>query len=215
LALTVHARKDLPAHRESDFHNTYRSAYNPYDYELWVCPNDLYAALPVDFPDLHDKHRPQVRSIVEETVAKWGGDLPDFTTDRTLDLRQRALELALALYAMRDLPHVRLAAISHRLAWWARERGDIETEHAWLSRALDHYATAYADEDLGGAKQELRVQYLCGELRLRLGDPDGAVAWFAQAIGHPELKANSHWEQLLRERWAVARGVTGERATST
>jgi uncharacterized protein (DUF2225 family) len=200
----VHARKDQPAARESDFHNTYTSAHNPYDYEVWVCPNDLYAALPIDFPDLSEKHRLQVAPAVEEVVAGWADHLPEFNADRTLDLRQRGLELALALYRIRELADLRLAAITHRLAWCARERGDNDAEQGWLARALEHYRTAYSETDLGGVQEELRIQYLCGELSLRLGDIAGAVKWFAQALRHPGLKEHASWNRMLREQWAVA-----------
>ncbi|HEV7662465.1 MAG TPA: DUF2225 domain-containing protein, partial [Chloroflexota bacterium] len=190
-ALTVHPRKDQPAERETDFHNIYRSAHNPYDFELWVCPNDLYAALPADFAELNEAHQMQVAPTVEQVVADWDGNVPEFNVDRTFELRQKGLELALALYTMRAQSHVRLAAITHRLAWTARERGDVDTERTWLARALGHYSTAYSEADLGGAKEELRIQYLCGELSLRLADYDGAVAWFAQASRHPALKEHA------------------------
>jgi uncharacterized protein (DUF2225 family) len=203
-ALTMRMLKDQPAERESDFHNTYRTAYNPYDYEVWVCPNDFYAALPAEFPDLRDKDRRQVAPIVEQVVASWD-DVPDFNVKRTLDLRQYSLELALALYTMRQAPHLRLAAIAHRLAWCARERGDIQTEQKWLRQALDEYTSGYAVADLDGAKEELRIQYLGGELSLRLGDIDGAVTWFAQAARHPDLGDHPTWERMIREQWGAAR----------
>jgi uncharacterized protein len=212
--LTVHPRNDRPAARDTDFHASFRSSFNPYDYELWVCPNDLYAALPVDFPDLSDAHRLRVAPTVEAVAAEWGDDLPEFNADRTLDLRQRALELALALYRMRELPQVRVAAITHRLAWCARERGDAEAEKTWLVQALDGYSSAYEKEDLGGAKEELRVQYLCGELSLRLNDIDGAATWFVQALRHPALKEHAAWERMLRERLAVARPRPATEAAS-
>jgi uncharacterized protein (DUF2225 family) len=164
--------------------------------------------LPADFSGLGETHRRQVAPVVEEIVAKWGNDLPDFNADRTLDLRQRGLDLALGVYTVRELPHVRLAAIAHRLAWCARERADPETEKAWLARALDHYRRAYSDEDLGMAREELRVQYLCGELSLRLGDVTGAATWFAQAVRHPALKQHAAWERMLRRQWAIARPST-------
>ena len=75
----------------------------------------------------------------------------------------------------------------------------------WLRRALDGYSAAYEQEDLGGAREELRVQYLCGELSLRLHDTHGAVTWFAQALRHPALKEHPAWERMLRDRHAVAR----------
>jgi uncharacterized protein len=208
-SLTVRPRSERPAARASDFHASFPGSFNPNDYELWVCPNDLYAALPADFSDLAETHRLQVAPTVEAVVAEWG-ELPEFNADRTLDLRQRALELALALYRMRELPHVRVAAIAHRLAWCARERGDPEAEKTWLVRALDSYRSAYEKENLGSAKEELRVQYLCGELSLRLEDLNGARTWFTQALRHPALKEHATWERALRERLAEARpGLLG------
>jgi len=201
-ALTVRPRFDQPAQRDSDFHASFRSSFNPYNYEVWVCPNDLYAALPADFADLADPHRLQVAPTVEDVVESWGDELPDFNTDRTLHLRERGLELALALYQMRELPQVRIAAIAHRLAWCARERNDIDVENVWLGRALEAYRTAYEQDNLGGAKEELRIQYLCGELCGRLGDAAAAARWFTQALRHPSLKEHVTWERMLRERLA-------------
>jgi uncharacterized protein (DUF2225 family) len=204
-ALTIHARKDQPTERESDFHNVYATAHNPYDYELWVCPNDLYAGLPSDFRELRDHERTLVARAVEEVVAQWDNEVPEFNGPRSLDLRQRSLELALANYQARQAPHLRLAAVQHRLAWCARERGDIETEKMWLSQALESYTTAFQEAALDGAKEELRVQYLCGELSLRLDDVPGAVNWFSQALRDPVVKDHPTWDKLIREQWAVAR----------
>jgi uncharacterized protein (DUF2225 family) len=207
-ALSVHPRKDQPAERESDFHVIYRTSFNPSDYELWVCPNDLYAALPADFLNLADTHRLRVARTVEALVADWGDVVPEFNADRTLELRRSALELTLALYRMRELPHVRVAAIAHRLAWCARERGDTEMDKAWLVRALDSYSAAYREADLGGPKEDLRIAYLCGELSLRLADVNGAIGWFARGLRHPALKEHAAWERMLREQWAGARATT-------
>jgi CRP-like cAMP-binding protein/uncharacterized protein (DUF2225 family) len=214
-ALTVHVRKDLPAERESDFHGIYRTSYNPYDYEVWVCPNDLYAALPTEFQSLRAEKRQQIAQSVELVVGQWGGDVPDFNVDRTLELRERSLELALAQYRTRQAPHLRLAAITHRLAWCARERLAVEAENKLLVDALDYYTSGYSDGDMDGAKEELRVQYLCGELSLRLGAVDDAVVWFSQALRHPDVKEHPSWERMLRQQWGVARenSVT-ETATS-
>jgi uncharacterized protein (DUF2225 family) len=207
-ALTVHVRKDLPAERESDFHSIYRTSYNPYDYEVWVCPNDLYAALPTEFQSLRGDKRQQVAQTVEQVVHTWGDDPPEFNVDRTLDLRERSLELALAQYQTRQAPQLRLAAVTHRLAWCARERGDVEREHELLVDALDYYKSGYSDADMDGAKEELRVQYLCGELYLRLGAVDEALMWFSQALRHPDLKQHPSWERMLRAQWDVARAST-------
>jgi uncharacterized protein (DUF2225 family) len=200
-------RKDQPAERESDFHLVYRTVLNPYDCEVWVCPNDLYAALPSDFEDLSAASRSRVSEVVEEVVASWSGVRPDFNVERTLELRERSLELALALYRMRGLPPSRLAAILHRLAWCARERGDAAAEQTWLAQALEAYITAYTESDLGGdgKREELRVLYLCGELSARTGDLRGAVQWFGEALRDQRAVGHPSWERMIRDRWAAVR----------
>jgi hypothetical protein len=95
--------------------------------------------------------------------------------------------------------------VLHRLAWCARERGDVQQERHWLSQALAAYTIAYHESDLGTPKEELRVQYLCGELSARLGETATAQTWFAQALRHPALGDNPSWERLLRDRWSSLR----------
>ncbi len=204
--IAIHARKDQPVERTSDFHQQYISAYNPYDYELCVCPNDLYAALPADFGQISDVLRSRVGEVVDGVVSsEWHGERPDFNADRSLALREQGLQLALALYRMRKLSTLRVAAILHRLAWCARERGDTDAERDWLAQALAAYTEAYEYTDLDGAKEELRVLYLCGALSALLGDTTGAINWFQDALRHQQLKEHPTWERLLREQWTRAR----------
>src|SRR5947209_470675 len=205
--LVIHARKDQPAERTSDFHQRYVTPFNPYDYELWVCPNDLYASLPADFGELSDIQRMKVADVVDGVTAGWGGQRPDFNADRTSRLREQGLQLALAIYRMREAPPSRVAAILHRLAWCARERSDTDIEQQWLSQAVEAYSTAYAESDLDGTRDELRVLYLCGELSARLGDTPAALRWFEEALRDPALKDHPNWERMLRDQWAQARAT--------
>ena len=206
--LVIHVRKDQPAERSSDFHQRYQTPFNPYDYELWVCPNDLYAALPSDFGELSEAQRSRLSEVVESVVAGWGGERPNFNAERSLKLREQGLELALALYRMREASPARLAAILHRLAWCARERGDSNAERQKLSGALEAYSAAFAESDVDGVKDELRVKYLCGELSARLCDAPGAFRWFAEALRSPGLKDHPNWEKMIRDRWSDVRSST-------
>ena len=208
-ALVFRPHKDQPSERSSDFHQLYR-AHNPYDYEVWVCPNDLYAALPAEFSGLSDAHKEAVPEAVEQVVhTEWAGERPEFNVDRSLALREKALHLALAIYRVRGASPLRLAAVLHRLAWCAREKGDVEQEREYLALARTCYARGYEELDLGGAKEELRVQYLSGELSLRLGDVPEALKWFTQALRHQNLKQFPKWEQMLRDQWGLAREAGG------
>jgi uncharacterized protein (DUF2225 family) len=206
-SLIFRTHKEQPNGRASDFHQRYRTPLKPYDYEIWVCPNDLFAALPVDFVALTE---PQAAAL-EDTVAQvilneMGGVRPEFNVDRTLALRELSLRLALAQYRMRGASPLRLAALLHRLAWCARERGDdTATEQHFLALALSEYKLGYELMGLGNAHEELRVQFLCGELSLRLGDVPGALTWFAQALRHTDLKQFPKWDHMLRDQWVVAR----------
>ena len=204
-ALMPQIRRAMPGDRSSDFHQPYRTAFNPADYEMWVCPNDLYAAFPSDFGELRPGHVERVASVVAQVVGQWGGERPDFNTDRTPALREKSLLLAKAIYQLRLAPALRQAALLHRLAWCARERGDQPQERQWLSQALAAYTIAYHETDLGSPKEELRIQYLCGELSARLGDTPTALTWFGQALRHPALASHPSWDRLLRDRWATLR----------
>ena len=212
-ALVFRPHKDQPSQRSTDFHQVYRTPRNPYDYEIWVCPNDLYAALPADFDDLPAAHRAGVADAVATVVSTaFGGQRPEFNVDRSLALREQALHLALGVYRLRQALPLRLAAILHRLAWCARERGDTATEQQYLAEALAFYARGY-EEMQGGAKEELRVQYLCGEVNLRMGRQADALQWCAQALRHSEIKSNPKWEQMLKEQWQLAREACADTPT--
>jgi CRP-like cAMP-binding protein/uncharacterized protein (DUF2225 family) len=215
-ALIFRPHKDSPSERSSDFHQVYRApSGNPYDYEIWVCPKDLYAALPADFAELAPLHQPAVADAVANVVnTLWAGERPEFNVDRTLDLREKALQLALAQYRVRQATPLREAAMLHRLAWCARERSDAASEREYLLQALACYKRGYQDMELGGAKEELRVQFLCAELSLRTGDRDEALAWSSQALRHTEIKHYAKWEQMLKELWARAREESTTEATA-
>ncbi len=202
----VRLNKDRPVHQESDFHQIYEPGFNPYDYEPWVCPSDLFAALPADFRPVTEEHRERVPAAIAELVDNdWAGERPSFDGDRTLALRDQALQIALVVCRVRLAVPLRLAAVQHRLAWCARERKNTLAEQLWLTEALESYSAAHEQGAGASVKEELRIGYLCGELALRLGDQSGACTWFGQALLHPALKSHPMWQRLLHGQLEVAR----------
>jgi uncharacterized protein (DUF2225 family) len=205
-ALIFRPHKAQPAERDSDFHQRYRTAVTPNDYEVWVCPNDLYAAFAADFTELDETLAENTAAVLNDLVAsEWHGERPDFSGDRGPELRAKALQLALATYRQRGASQLRLAGILHRLAWCARENGDAEAEQVWLERALDAYEAGFAEAHHADDEEELRVQYLCGELARRLGRFPISMRWFGNALRHPALKSHPKWERLARDGMASVR----------
>ena len=206
MALVFRAHMMRPTATETDFLQHFSTTVSPYDYEVWVCPVDLYASLQNDFLDLPGGYRDQVGAVVSRLVdTVWGGERPDFLSERNLSLRERSLELALELSRLREAPPVRLASVLHRLAWCARERGDADAEQRWLREALGAYEEGYARGTTDDPKEDLRLQYLCGELSRRLDDKPAAVKWFQGVLGHPRLKEFPMWERLARQQWSELR----------
>jgi uncharacterized protein (DUF2225 family)/CRP-like cAMP-binding protein len=200
------SHKERRGERDTDFYQRYRTRSTPYDYEIWVCPNDLYAAFPTDFAGLRPGELEGVAEVVQRLVAEqWAGERPDFAVDRNLDLRERSLQLALVIYQLRGASQLRLAGVLHRLAWCAREQGEDQAERRWLQAALEAYQTGYATVDSAEPKDHLRVQYLCGELARRLGDPATALEWFGQVLGHPAITLYPMWGRIARQQWALVR----------
>jgi uncharacterized protein (DUF2225 family) len=202
----VRLNKDQPVHQESDFHQIYEPGFNPYDYEPWVCPTDLFAALPADFRPVTEEQRERVPAAIAELVDNdWAGERPSFNGDRTLAMREHALQLALVVCRVRLAVPLRLAAVQHRLAWCAREREDTIAEQFWLTEALESYSAAQEQGAGASVKEELRIGYLCGELSLRLGDQSRACTWFGETLLHPALKSHPMWQRLLRGQLDIAR----------
>jgi uncharacterized protein len=138
-------------------------------------------------------------------TTQWDGQRPDFGLERNLELRARSLELALAFYRLRDASPARVASILHRLAWCARERGDAAAEQTWLRAARAAYEDGFTRSDLNDPKEDVRLQYLCGELARRLEDNSAAVNWFQHVLNHPAIKEFPMWERLARQQWGQLR----------
>lgn len=206
VALIFRPHKAQPAERETDFHQRYRTSVTPNDYEVWVCPNDLYAALPADFAEFDETLGESLTGVLNTLVeSEWGGEQPEFTGVRTPEMRDRALQLALATYRHRGAPQLRLAGILHRLAWCAREQENVESERMWLERALDAYEAGSAAAEYAEDEEQLRIQYLCGELARRLERFPAAMRWFGDTLRHPALKRHPKWERLARDGMASVR----------
>ncbi len=206
-AIHLRPTQDVPVATESDLHRVYRTAATPYDYAVTVCPTCLFAAVANEFEaPLTDDQRAQVANAVARVVRdRWQGERPEFNVDRTPDLRQSSLELALEQYRARGASAQRLASLQHQLAWSARDQGKDDLERDWLEIALASYKAALDSISDDSLSEELRLTYLCGELALRLGAPDEAQAWFWHVVRYPNTPKRGTWQRMARTGWEHAR----------
>ncbi len=184
--------------RESDFHEVTRGV-NPLYYQIAVCPQCLYAAYLDDFATLAREEADALRRSEPQRRAL-AGRLP-FTGERDVVQATRSFELAIQCYQQRQTRPPRLGGLYHRLAWLAREQGDVVAERTWPAQALAHYQQVYLTERLDDETTELTLQYLIGELHLRLGQVAEARRWFSDLLRHPALAKKPYLATMVRDRW--------------
>lgn len=162
--------------RDTDFYVQY-AGVDPNFYTVWVCPHCGYAAPESSFTELTQAQK--------ELLRAWlGGRRPavDFSGVRTAETAMNAIKLAIFQAQKREARPSVVAGLCLRAAWVCRVTGD-QAEAQFLRAALDHYLLAYDKEPLPiGKMTERGLQYLIGELYLRLGEPRQAMNWFARVI---------------------------------
>ncbi len=184
--------------RDSDFNVEYRGL-NPYFYSVLVCPHCGYAAMDSQFHELMHSEREALKKLLV-------GRRPalDFSGERTWETALAAYKLALFQAERRGGRASAVAGLCLRIAWLFRAAGD-PREREFLAAALKHYLQAYDAEPFPiGRMSRHTVEYLIGELHLRLGEPREAVGWFNRIVSEkPEGERNIL--NMAKEGWQRAR----------
>ncbi len=188
------------AGRDTDFNVTYEGL-DPNYYTVWVCPHCGYAAPESAFTELNQAQK-------EALLAWLGGRKPtvDFSGVRTWDTAMAAFKLAIFQAQKRGARPSVVAGLCLRAAWLCRAAGDA-TEAHFLKAALDNYIVAYDKEEFPiGKMTERGLQYLLGELYLRVGRPQEAVGWFARVV-EDRSGEEPQIVNMAREGWHRAKEV--------
>jgi len=191
------------AERDADFYTHYEGV-NPLHYEVWVCPNCLYAARRVDFSQVSGEAKKKIEELCQKNLSQ-----PkefDFTKERTPELALEAYKLALSYYKMRPVTSEVRAGVSLRVAWLCRETADVEQERDYLREALEYYIAAFEKGgEVASKLGEVGLTYLIGELYRRLGNYQQAVQWFGRTVMNKAVKLKPEIERLSREQWHAAK----------
>jgi uncharacterized protein (DUF2225 family) len=209
LALNVRPEASKPTARDSDFREVH-SGPNPLHHLVYCCPDCLYAAYSDDFATLSPEEQEAIAAAGDERKAIAAG--VDINGERTAATAKIAMRLAAACYARRAPSAQRDGTLAHRLAWIERELKAPEEETAALTRAVELYMAAYANERPTDPTTELTMLYTIGDVHLRLGRAADAVKWLSQASQHPEFRKNAEIQAMLRKRWTDARELARPKA---
>lgn len=188
------------ARRDTDFYVEY-DGLDPNFYTVWVCPHCGYAAPESAFHELNVAQK--------ETLLSWlGGRRPavDFSGVRTRDVAMAAFKLAIFQAQKRGARPSVVAGLCLRTAWLCRAAGD-PAERQFLQAALEQYLAAYDKEELPiGKMTERGLQYLLGDLYLRLGQAREASSWFAR-VAEDRSGDEKQVVNMAREGWQRAKEV--------
>lgn len=179
--------KSLPIkEKESDFHEIY-DFLNPLAFDIWVCPECLYAAKREDFEDVNTELIEKVAK--DKNKRKKIANRANFNLPRDNNLGILSYRLAIMSYRYRKQSNAFFGSLYLKACWIAREQGEKDIEIEFMRLVTDYYEKALSSgEKIGGQLSELGLIYLLGELYRRLGDLDKAGKYFMKVKQDPEIK---------------------------
>lgn len=186
--------------RDKDFLSYYKGE-NPLKYNIFVCPHCGYAAWEGKYNSITQKDR---EIVLKEITSKWNSR--DYGNKRTIDRAIETYKLALYIGQLLDYKRIDLGSLCLSMAWLYRIKEDLEEERRFLKLAKNLFEEGYYKESLEDTNMdELRLDYLLGEISRRLGDKEGALKWFNTTLSNPSLKYKPMIEEMVREQWRLTR----------
>lgn len=188
--------------KDKDFLSYYKEE-NPLKYNIFVCPHCGYAASESKYNSITDKDR---EIVLKEITSKWNSR--DYAGKRTVDDAIDTYKLALYIGQLLDYKRIDLGSLCLSIAWLYRIKEDLEEEKRFLKLAKNLFEEGYYKESLEDTNmEELRLDYLLGEISRRLGDKEGALKWFNTTLSSPKLKSKPVIEKMVRQQWRLTREV--------
>ncbi|MCE5287289.1 MAG: DUF2225 domain-containing protein, partial [Pelosinus sp.] len=167
-------------------------------YHVWVCPHCGYAVPEPDFSN------PPSEKVI--TFLKGRKVNIDFSGIRSREQAINTYKLAIFYAEMVGIYASKVAGLYLRLGWVYREGELKEEEELALTKAIEFYDKAMANEHfpIGGMSEPMLV-YLYADLLRRTGKLDEALVFYNRVIGNPQSKAEPRILNLARTAWQEGR----------
>lgn len=175
--------------QDTDFMPIYEGL-NPLLYEVAVCPHCGYAY-----------HKSMTRTfgpfmqLIKEIYIKELKKPMDICKERTLEDAIVSYKLAYLVSRASMEDSLIMANFAVKIAWLYRLKEDHPSELRYLQAAREFYSKSFASNKEG----EERLQYLCSELSLRIGDYEEAKKGFSRLISGKDV--SSKYQKIARNRW--------------
>ncbi|UFJ43324.1 DUF2225 domain-containing protein [Brevibacillus humidisoli] len=195
--------------RDTDFCTYYKEQQcNPILYTVSVCPQCGFSFTEHFSTTL----TPQARELVKQQIAaKW--QKKQFGSLRSIKTATAAYKLALHAAVLTDQPHSIKAGLCLRLSWLYRFLQDEAEEQRFIQFAAEEYERSYEHSDyVVGDKEmsEVRMLYLIGELKRRIGSLDDAVRYFSKVVQMKGETIETGIVHMAQEQWSLARQAHSE-----
>jgi uncharacterized protein (DUF2225 family) len=178
------------------------TSVNPLFYEVWVCPDCLYASYRKEaFTNIKDFDVEKFETLAP--ICKKIAEGLDFHSKRDFNLACASFKLGLvALQARRKVSAARYAMFFMRLAWLNRGVNE-EEEKKYMKLALSRYIEANEKETSPeiGSMGETGLYYTIGELYRRTGEVRQALEYYGKVIMDKNMAGDPSFIRKSRDQF--------------
>ncbi|KGX89620.1 hypothetical protein N781_07610 [Pontibacillus halophilus JSM 076056 = DSM 19796] len=198
----VRSRFTTPVVTDSDFCTYYKvERYDPVLYNTFVCPSCGFTSTDQFSPWFPPGTKREIKSNLVDKYRT-----QDFSHERSLEDAIHTYKLAVYTATLKKEKSVVLAGLYLRLVWLYRKLDMKEQEKRFMRLTVTSYERAYSESDRHSTEMNpLKILYLIGECKRRLGEHASAVFYFSKVIQQKNTVFDPKIVELARDQWYQTR----------
>ena len=162
---------------DTDFRSAYKDI-DPNRYEVTLCSNCGYAALPTHFDKIMNRQKEAIIEKIKPNYKHVEHEMP-LSLDDTVSIYKQAFACADAINAKVSVK----AFLSLRLAWVYRDEGKKDEELLLIKDVYEGLKEAFSTENFPlGNMDEATAKYIIADMARRTGQMGEAMRWVADVV---------------------------------
>lgn len=192
------------ASHETDFKPIYTNQdINPLYYNVAVCPHCGFSFT----DDFSPYFAPGTKEVISKQITSQWNER-SYGSERDMDEAIETYKLAYLSAMFKKEKNLTMAGLTLRIAWFYRDKGDVEAEQRFLTISKELYLNAYAEGDyIGTQMSETRVMYMIAQLAWKTGDREEAIRSFSRVIESQRTSTEPQLVEMAKERWHEIRVI--------